>query len=211
MPYLVVAVLLMVYNQVRFDNPFEFGQSYQLTYVDQSNYGDLMERLNLVNVLNGMIFSFAKSPEVSEVFPFVSHGGVLWENPVLVLGFAAGLDQKIKKKIRESKLRGFMVALVLTAVLIVIIQTVWSPWLLYRYSEDFLWLLSIFVFISVGFWIRTKERPIQTAGWICWLSILNVLIGCLIFLIPENRSLTEERPEILEWIFRALSCGILGI
>ena len=38
LPYLIVVILLMVYNFLRFDNAFEFGQSYQITIADQSQY-----------------------------------------------------------------------------------------------------------------------------------------------------------------------------
>ncbi len=37
-PYVIVAIGLMYYNYIRFDNIFEFGQKYQLTVIDQTEY-----------------------------------------------------------------------------------------------------------------------------------------------------------------------------
>ena len=36
MPYFVIGAALMYYNYIRFGNPFEFGQTYQLTVADQT-------------------------------------------------------------------------------------------------------------------------------------------------------------------------------
>ncbi|MBR3537441.1 MAG: hypothetical protein IKN79_00015, partial [Eubacterium sp.] len=41
-PYIVTAAALMTYNYVRFENPFEFGQTYQLTVVDQTKTPGLL-------------------------------------------------------------------------------------------------------------------------------------------------------------------------
>ena len=205
LPYVVVAALLMAYNQARFGNPFEFGQSYQLTFADQSNYGNFWQRLDLKAVLNGLIFSFVQSPTISEEFPWLSHGGVLWECPVLLLGFACCLDQKTKKQIRGNHLNCFLSVLFITSVLIVVLQTVWSPFLLNRYCEDFLWLLAIMVFLTVGFRYRAAEKPAFYAGAVCWFSVLSFFVGILIILIPEEASLTVTRPEFLDLFRRILT------
>lgn len=57
--YVIVGVLLMVYNYVRFDNVFEFGQSYQLTQVDVNNVPSvfdvttLTEKIEILQTLAG--------------------------------------------------------------------------------------------------------------------------------------------------------------
>ena len=60
-PYLVVGILLMCYNYVRFDSPFEFGQAYQLTTADQSQYGNVASyftQSNMFRILNGLYYNF---------------------------------------------------------------------------------------------------------------------------------------------------------
>ena len=207
LPYVIVAALLMAYNQARFGSPFEFGQSYQLTITDQSSLGGLWENLRPAAVLNGIIFSFFESPTITV---WLSHGGVLWECPVLLLGFACFMDQKTKKQIRENQLCCFLAALLVTAVLIVVFQTLWSPKLLRRYCEDYLWLLAILVFLSSGFRYLAAEKPEEYAGSVCWLSIFSFFVGCLIILISEEASLTATQPEVLNQIVRILSLGTRG-
>lgn len=208
LPYVVIAALLMTYNQARFGSPFEFGQSYQLTIADQSGYGNFWERLDPVAVVNGMIFSFAQSPTVSV---WLSHGGVLWECPILLLGLLGFFDQKTKKEIRNNSLIWFLTALFMISVLIVIMQTVWSPKLLYRYCEDYFWLLAILVFLVVGYRWQTAEKQTVYAGTVCWFSMASFFVSCLIILIQEEASLTATQPEVIGKIIGFLSLGMLGI
>ena len=95
----------------------------------------------------------------------------------------------------------------LTAVLIIVLQTVWSPFLLNRYCEDFLWLLAILVFFVAGFRTRAAEKPSNYAGFVCWLSVLSLFIGLLIILIPEEASLTVTRPELLDRLLHMVTLG----
>ena len=60
-PYLLVAMGLMTYNYVRFDNPFEFGQAYQLTVTDQSNYSLAINGSQLLRMVNETINHFSLS------------------------------------------------------------------------------------------------------------------------------------------------------
>ncbi len=208
LPYVLVAAALMAYNQARFDNPFEFGQTYQLTSVDQSGYGNMFSQLDFVRVINGLIFSLAKSPMVSRELPWISHGGVWWECPALILGFAWLFDRETNRKIGEKKLKGFLAAMAAAAVLIIVVQTAWSPWLLERYGEDFIWLLAVGVFVVVGVWYTGSAESARFAGVICWVSFASFLITCLLILIPENYSFTMDDPKILWRIEYILRLGI---
>ena len=82
-PYVVVAVLLMAYNYVRFDNPFEFGQTWQLTNADQSGYGDIRARLNLIKI-NGVLQNFISYVPLKDDFPYLSFNGALINFPMLL-------------------------------------------------------------------------------------------------------------------------------
>lgn len=55
-PFAVVAALLMLYNYARFENPLEFGQSYQLTIVDQHAYQS--NHFKLDRCLSGLLYHF---------------------------------------------------------------------------------------------------------------------------------------------------------
>ena len=208
LPYIVVAVALMVYNQERFDNPFEFGQTYQLTLADQSGYGDFFSRLDLVNILNGLIYSFVKSPTFSERFPYFDHGGVFWECPVLLLLGSGFFHRNTKVRLRETCLSGFWYGMIVTVLIIVVVQTVWSPSLLYRYCEDYMWLLAICVFLTAGFRCTDAENSSYCASLVCRLALVSAFVIFMLTLIPEEKSFTMIRPEILWRIRSVLRLGI---
>jgi hypothetical protein len=52
LPYIIIAILLMLYNYVRFESVFEFGQTYQLTDSDQTKM--LAKTLNINHMLNSL-------------------------------------------------------------------------------------------------------------------------------------------------------------
>ena len=84
LPYFFVGIVLMLYNYARFDNAFEFGQSYQLTVTDQHNYGSFMERFNIRELLIGVITSFYVICPFSAQFPFVYFNGAFINFPILL-------------------------------------------------------------------------------------------------------------------------------
>jgi len=73
LPDVIVAALLMAYNQARFGNSFEFRQSYQLTIINHCSLGSLWENLRPTAIMNGIIFNFFES---LTIIVWLSHGGV---------------------------------------------------------------------------------------------------------------------------------------
>ena len=65
LPYAVTAVLLMVYNYMRFDSPFDFGNNYQLT-VYNMRYSFNLNKLPL-----GIWIMYFQPAVISNGFPFV--------------------------------------------------------------------------------------------------------------------------------------------
>ena len=58
LPYVVIGIFLMCYNYARFESPFEFGQAYQLTAADQSNYGSIasyFSQTKMIAVANAVL------------------------------------------------------------------------------------------------------------------------------------------------------------
>ena len=208
LPYIVVAIALMVYNKARFDNPFEFGQSYPLTSADLSNYGGSISQLNLVNVLNGLIHCFVESPKLSESFPYLGHGGVFWECPVLLLLGSGFFHHNTKAKLRETGLSGFWYGLIVTALIIVVIQTEWSPILMPRYCEDYMWLLAICAFLTAGIRCTVAENSSYYASLVCRLALVSAFVIFMVTLIPEDGSFTETRTELMGLIRGVLRLGI---
>ena len=67
LPYIAVGILLMIYNYVRFENPFEFGASYQLTVTNNTN----MFSFSFSRLFIGLYSFLFSIPQIIPIFPFV--------------------------------------------------------------------------------------------------------------------------------------------
>lgn len=73
LPYIIVGVLLMIYNYIRFDSIFEFGASYQLTINDMSNVSNRFMTIGM-----GIICNLFSIPNFIPSFPFIcNHNNLL--------------------------------------------------------------------------------------------------------------------------------------
>lgn len=149
-PYIVIGALLMYYNYVRFDSPFEFGQSYQLTVADQSAYSEGLSTLTFSKIINGLVYFFFQSKGLGEEFPFVTEGGILFTFPVFGTGLYALMNKKVRERLRSNGLTILMAGGAVTILVIIVMDLVWSPYLLPRYREDMMWLMGMLMFIAVG-------------------------------------------------------------
>ena len=71
-PYLVCLLLLASYNYFRFDNPFEFGNRYQLGIINLPK----MKFSCFENILSGIYFFILRTPVINSTFPFIHVEGV---------------------------------------------------------------------------------------------------------------------------------------
>ena len=69
-PYLIVGLLVMRYNYLRFGSPFEFGEKYQLTI---NNMKELA--LRLINIPTGLLCNLFGLPTFQARFPFLHANG----------------------------------------------------------------------------------------------------------------------------------------
>lgn len=196
-PFAVVAVLLMMYNAARFGNPFEFGQSYQLTTVDQHEYSQ--KRFRLHECLSALWFHFFQYEGVSEEFPFLHHDGCLVLFPILLLGFRSfGLDHHKENHNRMTK--GLTAVMVVAVVLISWYHITWAPIMFRRYSMDFYFMLAILMmFGSCGvFW--DSDRPEKTAWHLTLLGVCACVVCFLLFFVAYDYSIADRQPQIVEHV-----------
>ena len=89
MPYVAVGVALMCYNYARFEDPFEFGQAYQLTVADQHLYSITFDAKTIVRIINDSakhIYAVASILGSSVYYVMsVCFGLVVWGTVVSVL------------------------------------------------------------------------------------------------------------------------------
>lgn len=202
-PYLTVAALLMLYNYVRFGNPLEFGQSYQLTSADQTSYtGSALARFSLWEWCKWCIKYFViqgkpRFPNfrtVQKHFPFITmEMGLPVSFPLLWAGLMPWRTQ-------EKRMKALHGTLFAGVGLIIAAQTISCPWLLKRYTMDFSYLLCLAVLFAVAF--RYADTG-ETRGrltvrrytlLVCYAAALSMLAAFLLFFATGDYSLVDVDP-----------------
>jgi hypothetical protein len=158
LPYILVAILLMLYNYVRFDNIFEFGQTYQLTDNDQSHMLDVT--LNLKHMLESLkTFFFYKEP-FGDKFPFLKYFGLVFNYPVVVLPLIFLFDKKLRDKLKKNKLYSSYILLFISIVITVLSIVIMVPYIIVRYHMDVIYLFGILLYMCYLLLSDTKTKRI---------------------------------------------------
>ena len=193
LPYVAVAAGLMWYNYARFDDPFEFGQSYQMTVADQTLYGDLAN-VNWSAV--GTVFGDALFRSDSEPLDY----GIFVTFPILFLGIIGACRKGSRGYLFRSGLGLVIPAAVLTTVIIVVISILWTPYLLPRYTMDYLWLMGIALFVGVGaLYQREKVNPRLTLI-VGILSVFTVIVCIALFCTPYDSNFASNEGWDKAWV-----------
>lgn len=201
MPYAVVGVALMIYNYARFDSPFEFGQAYQLTVADQSNYSISLNWDTLVRVFNDTLNNFFGRKNITAGFPFLSASGVFFNFPILFMGIGS-FKSSVIKSMRQNKLLPLMIGLFIAVLLINTIDIMWTPFLLERYRMDIYFLMGIACFIVIGSWYNagTAKQRKRLSAVIVALSVITIISAALLCV----RTMGAYYPEVITDIANAL-------
>lgn len=200
LPYALVAAGLMLYNYARFDNPFEFGQTYQLTVADQTSLGDLSQISVRLRLINESYENFFGLSHLTDKFPYVQHSGVFVNFPILLLVF--GLFRKeYREQLQKIGLLPFAVCLFLLPILITLAAILWSPYLLERYRMDIYFLICILGFLLAC--VRYRQAPgankASVSSFLMTLSIVT-LLSCFALHLVSVRTFLPEKLEKIEHI-----------
>jgi len=150
-PYVIVAISIMLYNFLRFGSPFDFGANYNLTTNDMTRRG-----FDPGRIPDGIFMYLLKPISFSLNFPFAevvqfnseylgstvmdwTFGGVLHTH-VIILALSGIFA--VRDKLREKKVMQFTVLCVVLAFVVIVADTEMAG-ILNRYCTDFLWLLII--------------------------------------------------------------------
>ena len=173
LPYIIIGAALMTYNYVRFDDPFEFGQAYQLTAADQTQYKISLDLETINRVARDGIRNFFDWGYISSEFPYLQYGGVFFNFPVLLLCFGI-LKSRVRTTMRQNKILSLVIGFFVTVLIIVFVDIMWSPYLLERYRMDIYFLLGIACFGVIGFW--QKDSTVKTKSILNFTTIIFSII-----------------------------------
>lgn len=189
-PYILVGICLMWYNYARFDNPFEFGQAYQLTNDDQSSYIHPGSRISLSSFFDSLKFYFYRFPSYRNLQKF----GLIYTNPIITLGLFLLLFKKTHIALRRNHLSGIIGTAIISILVIVLCMSVFAPWPLPRYRMDFIWFLGIIAFLVIGIVIQSYQKKLLLYT-IALCSLATILICFIQFFTPYDSNLSDYCPE----------------
>lgn len=210
-PYIVIGLLLMTYNYVRFENVFEFGQSYQLTAADQSNYGSILSRISVKRIVKGVyenVFVFC-SP--TKTFPHLSFSSVIGNFPIVGVAWICLCSKRVRISLAEKGMCGFTATLFLLPFLITCMESLMSPWLLERYRSDIYWMFGILIFLVFGLFLQhTDEKCRRKWSFLFAVVIWSTIIRAfLLWMVPWDFNFTKMRPEWLSIFEQIFTCGYI--
>ena len=195
-PYLIIVILLMSYNYLRFNNPFEFGEKYQLTI---NNMKELSLRWILLPT--GILCNLFGLPVFQANFPFIQTnaniidtfsyyyvedmpGGVFIFAPICFVIFGIF---KFLKSCKNKDLKIFVTTLLIVGLIFVSFVSL-KAGSTGRYLLDFSWLFvlcGIVIFMEIINNLQTNEgRKILEKVLniiVCYTIIINLLSSfCII-------------------------------
>jgi hypothetical protein len=196
-PYIIVAILLMLYNYARFQNPFEFGAIYQLTVAD---IGDTSSQI-WTDTLKVILEHFFAVPSEITDFPYVSYCGIFINFPILLLIIYFMCRKNIWARMKKDRTLSVSLVSILSVMIIIVIDSRLGLYASERYHMDVYWLMGILLFLLVGYYyecISDKHRK-----YYCCAVTLFALFTCiqcfLLFCVPNSLNLTDYNSE---WLVR---------
>lgn len=207
-PYAVVIVLIGIYNYVRFDSPFEFGQSFQLTLGDQSNYNTGTFGVATELILPSLFKVFFEPLTIGFPYdtPSLNFAGIFFEFPILFFSFTLFMPM-VFRKYREMGIRNVMIMLFILPLIIAFAMVKWSPVILERYKLDLYYIVSISSFFAIGTifsFIKNKKGKTAFLIFIILFCLYNLIMAMLLFLNPHDLNWTAEDPERLRTFWRTI-------
>ena len=196
-PYLIVGILLMIYNYVRFDNPFEFGARYQLTVNNMNELGSRIFTIPMVILCN-----FFNIPVFGADFPFILNnnnilnfygyyyienmlGGLFLLVPICLFCFGV---VKVNKKIENKNLKILINSLIIVGLIIAIISGMMGG-SNQRYLIDYAWmfvLAGILIFSSLYNILKSKEAKLIMQKILGIITVYTFIVGILCGIVSEK-------------------------
>lgn len=202
-PFIVVGALLMYYNYIRFNNPFEFGQTYQLTIADQSEYADTKSRVSISLLIHSFYYHLIKIPNSFDLLKI----GVFVSYPFLFLALVSIFFHKVQKTLWSSNLLVTSIVMYLTVIIIVSSIGIFSPFPLPRYRMDYTWILGIVSYMIICTTYQVVSSKKKYSFLVSASSVITIFVSISQFFYPWDENLTVYNPELLIYIQQLLALG----
>lgn len=201
-PYLVVAVLLCMYNYFRFGNIMEFGMAYQLTTNDVKA---AMHENTWESIICDTWVYFWKPIRYKTAFPYIEeYGGIFGNYPIFLLN-TLGLVGMLKKRdvvtrCRQLGIGGMVGILYVLPIVIMALSAYCAIYIVQRYCTDVYWLMAILLFIMEGIFelsISPKWAIVNKIVLVI-LGMTAIMKSVLMLFVPFSDNFTMMNPELLQ-------------
>lgn len=204
LPISIMAIFQMCYNYARFENIFEFGQYYQITFNDTSSL-----KFEPGMAINGLLSFLFNPPYISRHFPFVGYYnagvnngnviftemifGVFWHPFLLILLTARN---RIKNNPNYSKLKIYTIVFWGISIIQFVLDVCLAG-IIQRYMADVLPTLTI---LALAYWLiyineskckETKIDRIKLYKIICFVSF--IIMSMFFYTRIDGRLLDMEK------------------
>ncbi len=204
-PLFFVVGFILYYNFIRFENPFEFGNSYQLTLCNAKDLSPSVGR-----VLNGILHFLLTPPRFSALFPFIQVPGgtklsFLRYHPINhepTLGFLYACPFMVfylfmKKVVQNTKFFLILLASIAMGLIVLAVQS--NLGITGRYVGD--WSMFFIIPIVLLYYMNRGESYFRIPGGIVrWgflcCVILSVGINLLISFTGVEGRLERVHPRL---------------
>ena len=171
-PFIIIGIITMYLNYIRFDNIFEFGITYQLGILDNS-----FSKFNLITIINGIYTYLLRFPIIDTIFPYIFNNSSMLEylgfyfnrttgNGILTMSILGLIAPFIIKKTNKDTLKFIFVCLLL-GFLILSVDTIFGG-SIKRYSLEFSWLFLIPIILIIINNFKNKK-----------ILLILVILSCL--------------------------------
>lgn len=184
LPVIFVALLLFVYNYLRFGSFLDFGASYNLTGNDMTH-----RPFSPAMCLIALFYNFVQLPVLSPTFPFITptdvspdyvgwitkedmFGGMFWIAPFLFFTLTLIWD-------KNRSARGLVAAVLISAVVVSVFDTL-AAGLLSRYYLDYAFPLAVLASIAFMRWMDMGARNVARKA-LLQLASVSVLMSIFFF------------------------------
>ena len=214
-PYVVVGVILMIYNAKRYGSPFDFGVNYQLTMLQTTEF-KITDFQKLFE--EGLVYLF-HSPTLSMKFPYIAEGyvqnythmgkvaiitgmiGVVYNFILFFLPFA-GKTKKFLPKKMETEDRKVVSRLPIYLIVIGAVQlalVILKGGVVRRYMVDFMWLwlvAAIIIFYVIDEYAKKDKLSffVKRSFLICFAT--GMFLHFCLSMTGEGNAFHECYPDL---------------
>lgn len=214
-PYIIIGILLMIYNYVRFGSPLSFGAEYQLTLADVHGYS--VTDFGKIPIM--LVQALFIIPTFSSVFPYIysvsgnnNYLGFFYSTSYMgiysypFMWITALMPWSLKRGVKDNNLRAFTVSSFIIGIISCYLSISMGGSSL-RYSADFGWLLCIAI-IPIAFSIYKRASEKRLGGYaftgLMLLVFVSVIMGVFLLISMTYNDFINSNPYFIYNIEKTL-------